>query len=85
MAEGWAVICSPAIDGQLGCALWLDTERPFIQGDPHTCVARDHLVVLCADARRLFVRLTAPFISLTIAVLHAPYARAAADHTAFPG
>lgn len=72
--DGFLVIASGAIKGNLGCELWVDLRAPLVKQDGRgLCVPASACVVVHADPRLLVVCIRCQALSCTVAVAHAPH------------
>eukprot|EP00974_Lingulodinium_polyedra_P119705 11172180-Lingulodinium_polyedra.AAC.1 len=68
---GWYIIASGCADGgSAGCELWINTRAPY---SGSACLNPRHLAVVRSQPRLLAVAVTAPGLSCTLVVAHAPH------------
>ena len=62
--------------GGQGVELWINRKLPYAKVGPRElCFGKSHFKALFSSPRALFVCLSAPSLSITVAVLHAPHTK----------
>ena len=72
---GWHVVSGGADSGQLGVEVWLNTARVYVvdAAGKENFFSAEHLTVTETTPRLLVAHITAPLLSCTVVVAHAPH------------